>query len=164
MSDDDLDTRVSRLESDFKGLLSQHQSALQRISELEEELATEKEKRERAIFRIGKLEEVLPDETDEYETLSRDDKVSLVKSHLMERAYSTNGRAEIDYNGVQWSVFNGEPSADHCYTLMRLAAEESDGWTFHDQRRPKVLRVDLDATNGNTRFSHAKNSKEEGSL
>jgi len=159
MSDDtdDLDTRIDRLEGDFKGLLSQHQQTRQDNAALRDRVAELEDTVERLTFRTGALEELLPDETDPYDELTRAQKVQRVQRYLLERAQATNGRAAVDYDAVQWSVFDGEPSADHCYTLMERAAADTPGFAYHDSGRPKRLRVDLDATNADADFSHANN-------
>lgn len=158
---DDLDTRIATLEADFKGLLQQHQQALERISELEAEVQEYADDRERLIFRIGKLEECLPDERDEYDSYTREDKVSLVKSHLLERAYARDGKASADYDDVIWGVFDGEPSRDHAYTLMELAAQ-ADGFHYNTSRRPREVRVDLDETKAEADLSHATTNEQRG--
>lgn len=157
---DDLETRMERIEADFSGLVQQHQQALERVSDLENTIAEMTDDRQRLKFRIGKLEELLPDEEDDYQTYSREDKVSLVKSHLMERAYATNGKAAVDYDDVIWSVFDGEPSRDHAYTLMDLAAE-TDGFNVDTSVRPRELRVDLDQTKSSADFSRATTNEPE---
>jgi len=153
----DLETRLSRLESDFSGLVSQHQQALQQNADLRDRVDDLEDEIERLEFRVGQLETILPDEQDPYAELTREQKVQRIQRYLLERAEATNGVAAVDYDDVQWSVFNGEPSADHCYTLMQLAAEQTPGFTYRDNERPKRLTVDLDATNAEADFSHANN-------
>ena len=158
---DELEAENAALRQDMQGLIQQHKQALGRITELEEQLGEVGDERERLIFRVGKLESALPDADSEYDTLSRDEKASLVTAHIMERAYASNGKAALTYNDVQWSVFDGEPSPSHCYTLMKMAAEE-DGFEFKDDVRPKQLRVNLDVANAEPEFSHAKNTEQSG--
>jgi cell division septum initiation protein DivIVA len=158
---DDLDGRIATLEADFSGLVQQHQQALERISELEAEVQEHADDRERLIFRIGKLEECLPEERDDYETYTREDKVSLLKSHLLERAYARDGKASADYDDVIWGVFDGEPSRDHAYTLMELAAQ-ADGFHYNTSRRPREVRVDLDETKAEVDLSHATTNEQRG--
>jgi hypothetical protein len=159
---DDLDTRIDRLKGDFKGLLSQHQQTRQANAELRDRVGELEATVERLALRVGTLEELLPNETDPYADLTRDQKVQRVQRYLLERAQATNGKAAVDYDDVQWSVFDGEPSADHCYTLMQLAAADTPGFTYRDAERPKRLRVDLAATNAEADFSHANNFVAEG--
>jgi cell division septum initiation protein DivIVA len=158
---DGLDGRISTLEADFKGLLQQHQQALERIAELEATVQEYADDRERLVFRVGKLEECLPDERDEYDTYTREDKVSLLKSHLLERAYARDGKASADYDDVIWGVFDGEPSRDHAYTLMELAAQ-ADGFHYNTSRRPREVRVDLDETKAEVDLSHATTNEQRG--
>lgn len=160
MSDDlSLEDEVKMLREDMRGLVQQNQRALSQINDLEDRVDELEQERERLIFRIGKLEETLPGDDAEYDELDREERVAMVKSYIMERAYASNGRFAIDYDDVRWSVFDGEPSADYCYTLMELAARD-DGFSYKTDARPKQLRVNLDATNAETDFSHANNSEE----
>ena len=146
MSDErSLEDEVTALRQDMRGLISQHQSAMQRITDLEEQVAEYEDERERLVFRVGKLESILPDESDPYEDLSREERVMRVQNYVMERAWSSNGRFQIDYNDVL-ALFNDKPSAGYCYKLMKLAGQE-DGFSY-DGGDGKRLRVNLDRVNG----------------
>jgi hypothetical protein len=123
------------------------QRALRKVDDQEEVIESLQE-------RVAALEAAQP-ERDEYDDLDRDTKVGMVREHLVERAQSQHGRAAIDYDGVMWEVFDGEPSADHCYTLMQRAAS-ADGFEYRDPSTGnKQLVVDIDATNAVLGFSHA---------
>jgi hypothetical protein len=47
----------------------------------------------------------------------------MVREHAFQKASRGSGVAALDYDDIMWEVFDGEPSADHCYTLMKLAAD-----------------------------------------
>lgn len=101
------------------------------------------------------------DEDRAYDALTRDDKVGRVREHAFERAVNGGG-SSLDYNDIQWGVFDGEPSADHCYTLMRLAAD-ADGFSLRDpDGRSKHLSVDAEETKRSVAFSSANNAGSEG--
>jgi hypothetical protein len=63
------------------------------------------------------------DDDRDYAELTRDDKVGMVREHAFQKASRGSGVAALDYDDIMWEVFGGEPSADHCYTLMKLAAD-----------------------------------------
>lgn len=130
------------------------QQALQEVNELK---ATVEEQQER----IAELEAAQPDKSD-YDTLDREDKVGFVKQHLVKKAKDQHGKAAIDYNGIKWEVFSGEPSADHCYTLMQIAANEDGFKKRNPDNGNEQLAVDLDCTNTERRFSHANKDSTEG--
>lgn len=130
------------------------QRALSKMNELEEE---NEELRERVVA----LEAALPDRS-EYDDLDRQTKVGMVREHLVERARDQHGKATIDYDGVMWEVFDGEPSADHCYTLMELAAQ-AEGFDIRDPSTGnRELTVNLAATKPVLGFSRANKDSIEG--
>lgn len=160
MSDDQsLEDEVAALRQDMQGLIQQHQNALGRITELEEQLAEYEDERERLVFRVGKLESILPDESDPYEDLSREERVMRVQNYVMERAWSSNGRFQIDYNDVL-ALFNDKPSAGYCYKLMKLAGQE-DGFSYDDSDG-KRLRVNLENVNGDGVLSRVNKAESSG--
>lgn len=59
-----------------------------------------------------------------------------------------------------WEVFGGDPSADYCYKLMRLAADIR-GFTFEDSR-PKKLKVNAAKAKQSAAFSSANKTTSEG--
>jgi len=130
------------------------QAAMQRLNELEETVEQQQEV-------IEELQAAQPDRSD-YHQLDRETKVGMLREHLVKKAKDQHGKAAIDYDGVQWEVFDGQPSADHCYTLMELAADEA-GFNKRDPAKDnKQLTVDLDSTNTERRFSHANKERPEG--
>jgi len=137
------------------------QRALQRANEIELDVEDLRETVKAQHERIVALE-ARQEDTSEYDTLDRDTKVGMLREHVVERARQQHGLAAIDYNDVQWGVFDGEPSADHCYTLMQLAAN-ADGFEYENpDGENKRLTVNIDATNPVLGFSRAnKDSPEE---
>lgn len=130
------------------------QRALSKVNEQEQLI---EELRERVVA----LEAAQPDRS-EYDDLDRQTKVGMVREHLVERARAQHGRAAIDYDDVMWEVFDGEPSADHCYTLMNLAAQ-ADGFNIREPSGGnRELTVNIDATNPVLGFSHANKDSVEG--
>jgi hypothetical protein len=59
----------------------------------------------------------------DYAELTRDDEVGMVREHAFQKASHGSGVAALDYDDIMWEGFDGEPSADYCYTLMNLAAD-----------------------------------------
>lgn len=130
------------------------QRALRKVNQLEQE-------NERLRERVAELE-ATQESSDDYERLDRDTKVGMVRGHLIDRARAQHGKAAIDYDDVMWEVFDGEPSADHCYTLMQLA-EQADGFDVRERSgENRQLVVNLDATKDLTAFSHANKDRERG--
>ncbi|WP_117365015.1 hypothetical protein [Natrarchaeobaculum sulfurireducens] len=104
------------------------------------------------------------DEGRSYDDLDRDGRVGRVREHAFQRAVNGHGRAALDYNDVMWSVFDGEPSADYCYKLMRLAAE-APGFDYHNpDGKGKQLTVDANEARTGAAFSSAKKTDSSGVL
>ena len=130
------------------------QRALAKANEMERTVEDHEE-------RIAQLEAAIPDRSD-YETLDTQTKVGIVREHLVKRAQEQSGRAAIDYQGVMWEAFDGEPSADHCYTLMERAAS-AEGFDVRDPKKGnKQLTVNLDATKATLGFSRANKESAAG--
>lgn len=74
--------------------------------------------------RVARIEAVVnaSPENIAYQTLTRDRKVHIVRSKLVEIALNTNGSAALDYNEVT-KLFDGHPSPGHAYDLMEWAAD-----------------------------------------
>lgn len=111
---DDIDVRP-------EDALQVAQRALAKVNEMEDDYEQ----------RIGKLEEELMevqlrlseiDEDRPYESLSLDEKVGMVREHGYTKARDGHGRAQLYYDDIMWSVFDGQPGNSHCYKLIRLAA------------------------------------------
>jgi len=130
------------------------QEAMKRITELEETV-----QQQQAI--IEELQASKPDPSD-YDSLDREEKVALLKEHLVKKAKEQRGKAAIDYNGIQWEVFSGEPSADHCYTLMKIAAQDPGFKKRNPNEGNRQLAVDIDKTSTEDRFSHANKESPKG--
>jgi len=142
------------------------QRALAKIQELEQ---SQSELLDRMIALELRYQEVEEDRG--YDDLDTDGRVGRVREHAFERAVDGHGRAALDYNDVMWSVFDGEPSADHCYKLMRLAAgvdgdgneiRDVPGFSFNDSTRPMKLLVDADEARRGAAFSSANKTISEG--
>lgn len=112
---------------------------------------------DRLVERVGELEVKTATDDRAYETLSRNEKVGMVREHLHRRAQAAGGRSQIDYDDIVWEVFNGEPSADHAYTLMSLAAEAEGFRVRNPDDGNKHLAVDIDDASAGAAFSRANN-------
>jgi len=130
------------------------QQALQQVNELQE---TVKEQQEL----IEELQAAKP-QASEYDSLDREEKAALVKEHVVKKAKDQRGKAAIDYSGIKWEVFSGEPSADHCYTLMKIAAQDDGFKKRNPKEGNKQLAVDIDKTSTEDRFSHANKDNPKG--
>lgn len=81
----------------------------------------------------------------DYQSLGRNEKVTILRQKLTELAENTNGKAAMNYNDVI-QAFDGHPSAGHAYDLMEAAAE-ADGYHYGENRGgEKRLAVNLDKT------------------
>ncbi|CAL92455.1 hypothetical protein BJ1_gp33 [Halorubrum virus BJ1] len=105
------------------------QRALAKAGDIEDELKSDLDEATEEIDRLREdvtaLELRLSEHDDnrDYAQLSRDEKVGMVREHAFQKATRGSGVAALDYDDIMWEVFDGEPSADHCYTLMKLAAD-----------------------------------------
>jgi hypothetical protein len=83
------------------------------------------------------------DNDQSYESLSLDAKVGMVREHAFRKAVDGTGRATLDYDDVQWEVFDGPPPYPmHCYKLLRLAGQ-ARGFSYAGAESPKRLTVDV---------------------
>jgi DNA-binding protein H-NS len=153
------------------------QKALQKVNDLEEEIEELRDQHEQATEDLTalKLRVSEIDEDRDYEELSFDDKVGLVRQHAFRKASRGHGRANLDYNDIQWAVFDGEPGNNHCYKLMKRAAgkdeeEQQDlnsgkiGFVFRDPANEnKHLAVDADLAKRNAEF-YSRNKTESGEV
>jgi len=101
------------------------QRALAKANGLEDDLNEATAEIEQLREDVTSLELRLSEHNDDrdYAELTRDDKVGMVREHAFQKAVRGSGVAALDYDDIMWEVFDGEPSADHCYTLMKLAAD-----------------------------------------
>ena len=118
------------------------QQAIRRLNEMEETVQQQAETIAQLQSRVQELEAAQPD-ADEYDRLDRDDKIGLVRQHLVTKADDQRGRAQIDYQGIRWEVFSGGPSPGHCYDLMELTAQEPGFMLGTDKDDTKTVKVDL---------------------
>lgn len=141
------------------------QRALQKANELEDDLEEVRRDYEeiRSDLTAAKLRlSEIKDERD-YSDLTLDEKIGIVREHGFRRAEDTTGYAKLDYNGVMWEVFEGEPGTKHCYKLLRLAAE-AEGFEYVDSTdESNHLRIDAAAAKrGPAFFPENKAVQEEG--
>lgn len=108
--------------------------------------------------RVTQLEARTSTDDAEYANLSKNQKIGMLREELVRRAQAaSSGWAKMDYSDIMWSVFDGNPSADHCYTLMKKAAE-AEGYTHKDPASEnEYVAVDLEAAKRGPAFSSAKN-------
>lgn len=93
----------------------------ERVQELEDELTAVKMRQQER------------DENTEYDQLTLDEKVGMVRQHGYRKATNGHGKATLDYDDIMWGVFEGEPGTKHCYKLIRRAAGLTDQKTGSDQ-------------------------------
>ena len=154
---DDVETQLADLEARFDALNRSRLHLMERLDEAEEE-------RNRLRERVAELEELVdPDPgAAEYEQLTRPQKVHRVRRYLVEVAAERNGKAAMQYREVK-SLFDGHPSAGHCYDLMERTAE-LDGFDYDTpsgQGGQKRIRVNLGGVNDET-LLHAVNKARQG--
>lgn len=140
------------------------QRALSKVNGLEEDVAELRDDYQEAKadltalgLRVSEMDDSRP-----YEALTQNEKIGMVREELFERGRANAGRAAMTYDDVMWSVFDGKPSADHCYKLMRLAGN-ADGFTYHDGSvGQKRITVDVELAKAGVAFSSANNADVEG--
>lgn len=93
----------------------------ERVEDLEDELTAVKMRQQER------------DENTEYDQLTLDEKVGMVRQHGYRKATNGHGKATLDYDDIMWGVFDGEPGTKHCYKLIRRAAGLTDQKTGSDQ-------------------------------
>lgn len=135
-------TSVETLVEDAKHLA---RTALEKSNKLEDRVGQLEKETEKARTGLAALELRFSEFEDsrDYSSLSRKEKVGRVREHLFNKATDTNGKSAIDYNGVMWEVFDGEPGAKHCYTLMELAGEHP-GFEYDESKDVKRVTCDAD--------------------
>jgi hypothetical protein len=97
----------------------------------------------------------------EYPEYTLDMKVGLVREHAFNKAVDGTGRATLDYDDVQWEVFDGRPSPMHCYKLLRLAAQ-ARGFDYEEDASPERLTVDAQEARRGAAFYPENKTEEEG--
>lgn len=166
--DTDVEERIDTLEDGLRDARRDHAKALQRISALEEENEELRETVETLRERVVELEsQVYPGLEDrEYGDLDRDEKVGMVRRHLVQqaRAHKRMGQppvAKVTYRGVRADVFDGHPTAHHCYDLMRLAGN-GEGFEFVEPAgsKAKYVKFDLRDVDDPLSFVHGNNAEE----
>ncbi|GAA0539836.1 hypothetical protein ABNG02_15600 [Halorubrum ejinorense] len=101
------------------------------------------------------------DDDRDYAQLTRDDKVGMVREHAFQKATRGSGVAALDYDDIRWEVFDGEPSADHCYTLMELAADVRGFEVKTPASGNRSLTVDASEAKRGAVFSSANKTETE---
>lgn len=133
------------------------QRALAKANELERDLRDLEDEHDETAEELAALQlrysEV--EEDRDYDPADQEGNVGRVREHAFRKAADGHGRASLDYDDVMWGVFDGQPSADYCYKLMRLAAN-APGFEFRENRRPKILAVNAQEARTGAAFSSAK--------
>lgn len=107
--------------------------------------------------RVLQLEARTSADDAEYANLSKNQKIGILREELVKRAQNTaSGWAKMDYKDI-WRLFDRNPSADHCYTLMEKAAD-AEGFTHKtpDGAENEYVGVDLEKAKQGVAFSSAK--------
>jgi hypothetical protein len=140
------------------------QRALAKVNDLEREIDELRETQDELDEELTGMELRLSEQDEErsYDSLTRDEKVGMVREHAFEKATAGTGRAKLDYDDVVWEIFDGEASADHAYKLMRLAAEGARGFEYRDAARPKALAVNATEAKKSLAFSSANKTTSGG--
>lgn len=107
------------------------QQALQKANEVDD-LRERVEALEDELTAV-KMRQQERDENTEYDQLTLDEKVGMVRQHGYRKATNGHGKATLDYDDIMWGVFDGEPGTKHCYKLIRRAAGLTDQKTGSDQ-------------------------------
>lgn len=129
------------------------------VNELEDENLDLKERLTALELRYQEI-----DDEQSYDDLDRDGRIGRVREHAYRRAVDGHGKASLDYNAIMWEVFDGEPSADYCYKLMKLAAN-APGFEYQDPAgKGKKLTVDAREARTGASFSSANKTNSEGVL
>jgi hypothetical protein len=146
---DDLQPLVEALQRKCR-----HQS--EQIDELQSELDDVREQ----LAGLQRLVDPDPGAAD-YEKLTRQEKVYQVRKKLVETAARTNGKAAMDYEAVML-LFDGHPSAGHCYDLMERAGQ-LEGFAYDESPDgTKRIRTKIEDVNDET-FVHVVNNAQEES-
>lgn len=127
-----------------------------RVDELEEELDVLEDRLAAQELRYSEVEEAR-----DYDPNDTDGNVGRVREHAFRKATRGRGGAMLDYDDVMWEVFDGQPSADYCYKLMRLAGE-ARGFEYKKHATPKHLVVDAAEAKRGAAFSSANKTSSEG--
>jgi len=154
MSDNDIDITP-------EDALQVAQRALSKVNEQEERIDAKDETIAELRDRVQALEASQPDQA-EFDDLDRDTRVGAIREHIIKRAQEQGGRAALDYNGIMWEVFDGEPSKGYCYKLMKLAAQGAGFDTNDPDEGNKRLVVNLDAVNDLAGVSRVNTPAREG--
>lgn len=130
----------------------------------QEQLDELRDENDRLREKLATLDEIVDPnpEARDYASLDRDQKVFILRRHLVEEAARKSGKAALHYRDVKW-LFDSQPSAGHCYDLMALAGE-LDGFAYDTpggDGGQKRIRVNLDGVNDETLLHAANNADTE---
>jgi len=105
------------------------QRALAKVNELERDLEDLRDEHEDAVENLAALQLRVSeqDEDRDYESLTLDEKIGMVREHGFQKAADGHGKTTLTYHDIMWEVFDGQPGNNHCYKLIRLAAGLDDG-------------------------------------
>lgn len=150
---------MSEDEVSARDALQVAQRALAKANGIEDHAADLEERLQDAEDELARMTIRLSEHDDErdYRDLSLDDKVGMVREHAFEKALEGTGTASLDYDDIMWGPFDGEPSADHCYKLMKLAADLRGFEERNPPNRNRVLFVDAAEAKRGVAFSSANN-------
>ncbi|MFC7323224.1 hypothetical protein ACFQMF_01385 [Halorubrum rutilum] len=150
MSDEDVSAR------DALAIAQRALAKANRVDDLEDEINELQE--EVAVLEL-RLSEF--DDDRDYQQLSRAERVGLVREHAFQKATAGSGVAALDYDDIKWEVFEGEPSADYCYTLMQLAADVRGFEVRTPANGNRSLTVDAQEAKRGAVFSSANKTASE---
>lgn len=115
---------------------------------------------------VAELEKVVDPDPGavEYDQLTKEQKVRRVRKTLLKNA--AEGRAPVmKYRDVMY-LFDSNPSAGHCYTLMERAAD-ADGFYYETGGHgdgEKRIRVEPDGVNDNALIHAVNNELQEATV
>jgi len=155
MSDKDFETRVTILEQRLDSLYDY----IEEVEAEKDELKHENAELRRQVSELKSQQNPDP-ESKSYDELSKPEKVRKVREQLVSVAETNhNGCSTLKYKEVKM-LFDGYPSAGHCYDLMELAGG-ADGFGYDENGEgTKRVRVDIDAVKDESYFHTANKAVE----
>jgi len=144
---DDLEQRVTILEQRLDSMYE----FTQQLEDQNQDLERENAELRRQVADLKA--EVDPDPgSKDYEQLTRAEKVRRIREQLVDIAESNhNEKAAMKYKEVMM-LFDGHPSAGHCYDLMERAGELG-GFAYNENAEgTKRVQVDLEAVKDESLF------------
>lgn len=111
---------------DGVGYEEEHESVADILAEIDR-LETRLDEFDERLRRVERVVDTDPDRT-EYAEMTKEQKVFRIRQELVQNADATDGTWQLTYRDVK-ALFNGQPSAGHCYNLMEAAAQ-LDGFEY----------------------------------